>query len=121
MTAGNAVIFDTNGPLSSGITHSPGSSFIFVNVAGLYRIDWIVQGGPQENQFSVFVNGVSAAGSRYGSQINQQETTGSLLINLNAGDVVELNNTGSAASTNLPANAGGTLSSVNASILIQKL
>jgi hypothetical protein len=120
VTLGNAVTFDTNGPMSSGITHSVGSSFIFVNVAGLYRIDW-TGCALQTNQFSVYVNGVSSAGSRYGAATANSHNQGFVLLNLNAGDVIQLNNTGSSGSLNLQANTGGTLPAVNASILIQKL
>lgn len=120
VTLGNAVSFDTNGPLSGGITHNAGSSFIFVNVAGLYRIEFIASAS-QASQFSVYVNGVSAAGSRYGAAAASSQNNGIVLLNLAAGDVVQLNNTGSSGSLNLVANTGGTQAAVNASILIMKI
>jgi hypothetical protein len=120
VTLGNAVSFDSNGPLSSGITHNPGSSFIFVNISGTYMIQFSAS-GLQTNQFSVYVNGVSAAGSRYGAATASTQNNGMVIVNLTAGDVVQLNNTGSGGSTNLASNTGGTLSAVNASILITKL
>ena len=120
VTLGNPVTFDTNGPLSSGITHNAGSSFIFVNVAGLYRIDF-TGSASTTSQFSVYVNGVSAAGSRYGAASASSQNAGMVLVNLAAGDVIQLNNTGSSGSLNLNVNTGGTLPAVNASIMITKL
>lgn len=120
VTLGNALAFDTNGPLSSGITHNAGSSFIFVNVSGRYRIDFSVSAN-QVSQISVYVNGVSSTGSRYGTNTTNTQNNGFVIVNLVAGDVVQLNCTGSAASLNLNANVGGTLSAVNASIMITKM
>ncbi len=120
VTLGNAVTFDSNGLLTAGITHTPGSSFIFVNTPGVYRIEFSVSGN-QTNQFSIFLNAVSAPGSRYGSANTMQQNSGFVILNLAAGDVIQLNNTGSGGSTNLMINTGGTLSAVNASIMITKL
>jgi hypothetical protein len=120
VTLGNAVSFDSNGLLSSNITHNLGSSFIFVNVSGLYKIEFSTSGA-QANQFSVFLNGVSATGSRFGTATPNTQNTGVVLLNLNAGDVIQLNNTGSPSSVNLPAFNGGSLPAVNAFVLITKL
>lgn len=131
VTLGNAVSFSSNGLLSSGITHNPGSSFIFINVAGVYKIEYGTT-SVQECTFSVYQNGVSVAGSRNGTSgptttASPPPTTagvqnnGAVIINVNAGDVIQLNNTGSTGSTNLTINAGGTLTNVNAWIMISKL
>jgi BclA C-terminal domain len=117
---GNAVPFGANGVMTSGITHSPGSSFIFVNITGVYKIEFSASAS-QANQFSIFINGVSAAGSRYGTATASVQNTGSVIISLIAGDVVQLNNTGSPGSLNLLANTGGTQAAVNSSIMITKL
>ncbi len=120
VTLGNAVTFDTNGMLTSNIIHSAGSSFIFVNTPGTYEIEFSAS-GVQSNQFSIFLNGVSIPGSRYGSGAGTQQTTGFVIVTLSAGDVIQLNNTGSSGSINLAANTGGTLAAVNASVMIIKL
>jgi hypothetical protein len=117
---GNAITFDTNGPLSANITHNAGSSFIFVNVAGRYRIDFSVSAN-LVNQISVFVNGASSAGSRYGTNTANAQNNGFIIVNLLAGDVVQLNCTGSPAGINLNTNIGGTLPAVNASLMIMKM
>jgi hypothetical protein len=117
---GNAITFDTNGPLSPGITHNAGSSFIFVNVSGRYRVDFSVSAN-LANQISVFVNGVPSPGSRYGTNTANAQNSGFVILDLIAGDVVQLNCTGSPASINLNANIGGTLAAVNASVMITKM
>lgn len=119
-TLGSAVSFDSNGPMSSGITHNPGSSFIFINVSGVYKIEYSVS-TTQTNQYSIYLNGVSVPGSRYGEGNTNTQNNGWVFVNVTAGDVIQLNNTGSSGSTNLPANTGGTLSAVNASVTITKL
>jgi hypothetical protein len=91
-----------------------------VNVAGLYEIEF-TGAANTTSQFSVYVNGVSASGSRYGTATASTQNSGRVLVNLNAGDVIQLNNTGSSGSLNLVTNTGGTLPAVNASILIKKL
>ncbi len=120
VTLGSAVTFDSNGLLSSGITHNPGSSFIFVNISGIYSIQYTAA-ALQTNQFSIYVNGVSTAGSRYGEATTNSQNSGRVIVSLSVGDVIQLNNTGSAGSTNLNANIAGSLAAVNASILITKL
>lgn len=120
VTNGNAVMFDANGQMTSGITHNPGASFIFVNTPGTYEIQYNVI-STNSNQFSVYVNGVSATGSRYGTVTSSAQNSGMVIVTLAAGDVVQLYNTGSPGSTSLPANAGGSLPAVNAGILITKL
>ena len=120
VTNGNAIAFGNNGPLSSNITHIPGSSFIFVNVSGVYKIEFMVT-GQQTNQFSVYQNGVAVTGGRYGSPTANTLNAGMVIINVVAGDVIQINCTGSASSINLNANTGGSQVAVNASIMIQKL
>jgi hypothetical protein len=120
ITLGNAVTFDSNGPISSGITHNPGSSFIFINVSGNYKIEFSGT-ATQTSQFSVYRNGVSVPGSRYGTPTAGTQNHGAVIVAIIAGDVIQLNNTGSSGHLNLTANTGGTLSAVNASVLITKL
>jgi hypothetical protein len=131
VTLGASVSFNTNGPMSANITHNPGSSFIFILSSGVYKIEYSVT-SLQECQFSIYHNGVSVPGSRYGTSSNNLPTgpaptttgvqnTGMIIVSVTAGDVIQLNNMGSSGSTNLTTNAGGSLTAVSASILITKL
>jgi hypothetical protein len=120
VSLGNAVSFDANGMSTSGITHTPGSTFIFVNITGVYKIEFSVS-SLQTSQFSIYRNGLSVTGSRYGTATAATQNTGAAILSLTAGDVVQLNNTGSSTSVNLVLNTGGTQTAVNASIMITKL
>lgn len=114
------VIFDTNGVLSPGITHAPGTSTITVNTAGTYKINYSVS-GVEPNQFALFVDGLEAAGTVYGSGAGTQQNVGQVILALTAGDVLTLRNHSSAAAVTLQTLAGGTQSNVNASILIERM
>lgn len=117
---GGAIAFGLNGLMTSGITHNPGSSFIFINVTGIYKIDFSVS-ATTASQIAVFQNGIAAAGSRYGSGVGSAQNTGSVIVSVTAGDVIQLTNSGSSAGLNLPANIGGSQSASNASVVIMKL
>lgn len=131
VTLGSAVTFSNNGPMSANITHNPGSSFIFINVSGVYKIEYGTT-SLQECTFSIFQNSVTVPGSRNGTcpptttaspppTTGGVQNNGAVIINVNAGDVIQLNNAGSTGSTNLTINSGGTLTNVSAWILISKL
>jgi hypothetical protein len=124
VTLGNAVSFDSNGSMTSNITHNPGSTFIFVNVSGTYLIQFWVS-PLQTAQFAIYRNAVVLPGGRYGTNTANTTFSGSVIVNISAGDVIQLNNTGSASSTNLQLQTGnaavGGQTATNASILIQKL
>jgi hypothetical protein len=113
------VAFDSNGPLL-GVTHAPGNAGIVVTNSGTYDIAWTVS-GVEPNQFALFVNGASAAGSIYGSGAATQQNNGQGILTLSASDVVTLVNHSSAAAVTLQTLAGGTQTNVNASVLIRKL
>ncbi|CAN5237446.1 hypothetical protein BH09BAC2_BH09BAC2_11800 [soil metagenome] len=115
ITSGNAITFNTNGPMSSGITHNTGTSFIFINTTGLYKIEFSVSAS-QANQIAM-----SVGGGRYGSATAGQQNTGFVIVNIVAGSVILLNNSGSSGSIILVTNTGGTLEAVNASIIITQL
>jgi len=116
---GSPVTFDTNGVLS-GLIHAPGTSQITVVSAGIYEVDFSVS-GVEPNQFALFVNGVPDPGAIYGSGAGTQQTTGMAILQLSAGDVIELLNHSSASAVTLQTLAGGSESNVNASILIKSL
>jgi hypothetical protein len=114
------VTFDSNGILSGGISHAPGTSQVVVSTAGTYSVEFIVS-AVEPNQFAVFVNGAAAPGALYGSGSGIQQTAGHLVLTLAAGDVLTLRNHSSAAAVTLQTLAGGTQTNVNASILIERL
>ncbi len=114
------VLFDTNGILTSGITHTPGTSQITIANAGNYKVSFSVSGA-EFNQFALMVNGVPAAETVYGSGDAEQQNNGQAIIALAAGDVLTLQNHSSNLAITLQTLAGGTQTNVNASIIIEKL
>jgi len=116
------VIFDSNGIGSAGITHDPGTTEIAIADAGIYKIAFSVS-GTQPCQFALFVNGVLAPGSDYGSGAGTQQNNGQVILSINANDIVTLRNHTSAAAVSLAAAPpiGGTAAAVNASVLLEKL
>lgn len=115
-----SVALDTNGPLSAGITHAPGNAGIVATVAGDYEITFFVS-GVEPNQFALFVNGAASAGTVHGSGAGTQQSRGTVILNLAAGDVLTLVNHSSASAVTLQTLAGGTQTSVNASVRILKI
>ncbi|HTF05234.1 MAG TPA: collagen-like protein [Bacteroidia bacterium] len=119
--ANAAVTFSTNGPMTSGIAHNPGAQYMFVNTAGVYKIEFSVT-TTQVSQFAIYKNGAAVAGTRYGTGNTNGQNTGFVILALAAGDQIELYNSGSTGgSVNLVTNAGGTLAAVSASIMFTKL
>jgi len=114
------VVFDSNGVLSAGITHVTPSSSIILAVAGTYKISFIVS-GVEPNQFALFQNGAPIAGAIYGSGAGTQQTTGSVIVTIAAGDVITVRNHTSAAAITLQTLAGGTQLNANASVMVEKL
>jgi hypothetical protein len=114
------VIFDSNGFLSSGITHTPGATQITVIGAGNYEVTFSVP-GVEPNQFALFLNGAQVTGTVYGSGAGTQQNNGQAIIALAANDVLTLRNHSSAAAVTLQTLAGGTQTNVNASVVIKKL
>lgn len=117
-----AVTFSDNGIGTAGFTHGLGSSDITVINQGDYKVAFSVS-GTEPCQFALFINGVVVAESVYGSGAGTQQNTGQAILTLNANDVITLVNHTSAAAVTLAAAPpiGGTVTAVNASILIQKL
>jgi hypothetical protein len=111
-----AVPFDSNGPLS-GITHPAGSPSITVTNGGTYAITFSVS-GTEPNQFALFINGVAAPSTIYGSGAGTQQNTGPTILILGAGDVITLVNHSSAAAVTLASVVGGTQANVSASVTI---
>jgi len=114
-----SVAFDSNGPLL-GITHAPGNAGVVVTSSGTYAVHYSVS-GVEPGQFALFVNGAAAGGTVYGSGAGTQQDNGQVILTLSANDVLTLVNHSSAAAVTLQTLAGGTQTTVNASLLIEKL
>ena len=114
------VNFSTNGLLTAGILHAPGSPTIQMTNAGIYEVTFSVS-GTEPNQFGLFLNGVLVPGTIYGSGAGTQQNTGQAIFAIGAGDVLTLRNHTSAAAVTLATPIGGTQANVNASIVIKKL
>src|SRR6185503_2008345 len=113
-------LFDSNGVLTPGITHTPGSSDIQIVSAGDYKVSFSAS-GTEPGQFALFLNGLQVPGTVYGSGAGTQQDNGQCIIAIRANDVLTLRNRSSAAAVGLQSLAGGTQINVNASIVIQKL
>ncbi|KGE18050.1 triple helix repeat-containing collagen [Paenibacillus wynnii] len=114
------IVFDTNGILSAGIMHIPGSAQIVVSNFGSYEVDYCLS-GVEPCQFALFLNSTLATGTIYGSGAGTQQNSGQAIIAAAAGDVLTLRNHSSSSVITLQILAGGTQTSVNASLLIKKL
>jgi hypothetical protein len=112
--------FDSNGSITSGFTHTPGSSTITIVTSGTYRIHFSVS-GTEPNQFALFLNGIVVSGSTYGSGSGIQQNNGQAVFSIIAGDVVTLRNHSSASAVGLASVVGGTQANVNASMEIEKI
>jgi len=117
---GAAVVFDTNGILTSGITHTAGLAPITLSAPGDYKVAFSIS-GVGSDQFTVFLNGVPLSTATYGSGAGTQQNNGQVIVAIVAGDVLTLQNYTSAAAVALQTLAGGTQINVNASIVIEKL
>lgn len=113
------VTFDSNGVLN-GIIHATGTSQIQVVNAGDYKVTFSTS-GVEPSQFSLFRNGVPVPGTVYGSGAGTQQNLGQVIVTLGAGDVLTVRNHTSSAAVTLQTLAGGTQTSVNASVAIEKL
>ncbi|ANB59667.1 BclA C-terminal domain-containing protein [Anoxybacteroides amylolyticum] len=114
------VLFDSNGILTPGITHIPGTAQIVVTTPGDYEVTFSVS-GTEPNQFALFLNGVLVPGTVYGSGAGTQQNNGQAIIAMAANDVLTLRNHSSAAAVGLASVIGGTQANVNASIVLKKL
>jgi BclA C-terminal domain/Collagen triple helix repeat (20 copies) len=111
---------DSNGVMTSGITHALGSSGVHLVNAGVYKVTFSVS-GTEPSQFALFLNGGLVSGSIYGSGAGTQQNTGFAIVNAGAGDVLTIRNHSSAAAEGLASSIGGTQANSNASIVIEKL
>jgi hypothetical protein len=114
------IIFDSNGVITPGFTHAPGTTQILVTTPGDYKVSFSVS-GVEPSQFALFLNGSALTDTVYGSGAGTQETNGQVIVTVAAGDVLTLRNHSSAAAVTLQTLAGGTQTNVNASVVVEKL
>ena len=114
------IVFDSNGVMTTGITHAVDSASIVLVNSGTYKITFSVS-GTEPNQMGLFVDGVLVPGSVYGTGAGTQPNTGQALATVAANAVLTLRNHTSAAAVGLQALAGGTQDNSNASLAIEKI
>jgi hypothetical protein len=115
-----AVLFGSNGVMTSGITHSAGSSTITLANAGDYKLTFSVS-GTEPSQMAVFVDGVVVPGGIYGSGAGTQQNTGQVIVTVSAGALLTIHNHTSAAAVTLATPIGGSAANANASLTVEKL
>jgi hypothetical protein len=115
------VQFASNGILSTGIVHTPGTSQITFSGAGIYKVTFSIS-ATGANQFALVVNGNVVPGGTYGSSGTNQQNIGQAVILVAASDVLTLRNHTSLTAATLDSHAGGSaLPTVDASVLIERL
>ena len=114
------IVFSDNGVIVGNITHTIGTSTITLENGGNYTI-WFYVAGTMPNQFTLFLNDNPVVGSIYGSLSENQPNIGMVIITADVGDVLTVRNHTSITDIILPATPGGTQTTSNASILIQKI
>jgi hypothetical protein len=114
------ISFDSNGPMTAGIIHAPGSSQVTLVNAGTYKVSFSVS-GTEPSQMAVFINGDVVAGSTYGSGAGTQQNTGQATVVVADGDVLTIRNHSSSAAVGLASVIGGTQANVNASVSIERV
>jgi hypothetical protein len=114
------VIFDSNGILTAGITHTAGSSQIALTSSGTYKITLSIS-AVEPSQYTAFLNEDPIAGATYGSGAGTQQNNGQVIVAVAAGDVLTIRNHTSAAASTLQTLAGGTQANVNGSVVIERL
>jgi hypothetical protein len=112
--------FGSNGVVTTGITHAPGSANVQFAAEGDYKVAFSVT-GVQTSQWALFLNGALVNGTTYGSGADTQQNNGQVIVAIGAGDVLTLRNHGSASAVALQINSGGSAENANASLLIEKL
>ena len=111
------VTFSTNGPISSGFSHSQGTAQLELNNGGTYHVDFSAT-SLEPCQFALFLNGSIISGTTFGSGSGAVITSGSVIFRANAGDILTMRNHTSASSVILQTTAGVTQTNVNAAITI---
>lgn len=117
---GDSIIFNNNGPMTAGITHTNNSAQITVITAGVYEIIYTVTGN-QTKQFALFAGSNPIASSRYGIQSGNSQLVGLLMLEIPANTILTLRNNISTTMVDLDPDAGGSLQVVDASITLKRM
>ena len=117
---GSDVLFDKNGVKTTGITHANNTAGITVATAGDYKVTFSVS-GTEPSQMALFVNGFAVSSAIYGSGAGTQQNTGQAIVAIASGDVLTVRNHTSSSAVTLQTLAGGTRTTTNASVVIEKL
>jgi hypothetical protein len=88
--------------------------------AGDYKVTFSTS-GVEPSQMALFRNGALVPGTIYGSGAGTQQNTGQVIVSLSSGDVLTVRNHTSSSAVTLQTLAGGTQTSSNASVAIEKL
>ncbi|WP_438800489.1 BclA C-terminal domain-containing protein, partial [Bacillus paramobilis] len=80
------ILFNSHGRMTSGFTHTLGTSQLMVLNAGDYKISFSVS-GVEPNQFTLFLNGAPIPSAIYGSGAGTQPNNGQTILALAAGDI----------------------------------
>lgn len=76
LSQGQKVPFSNSGPMTSSVTHVPGSTKIILTQTGVYRINWLAK-VLQTAVFGLLINGVPALnGQNYGAPTGNQQISG---------------------------------------------
>lgn len=117
---GSDIALDTNGAMSEGFSHTPGTPGVTVLTAGIYTINFSVL-GVNLNQVALLRNGAPIPGTLYGTGTGPSQNNGKIIIALNAGDVISLNVVSTPVGQVVLIPQGDSLANVNASIVLQQI
>ncbi|MDR3550514.1 MAG: hypothetical protein P4L31_03815 [Candidatus Babeliales bacterium] len=120
INVGADILLDSNGPHSTGVTHTPGTAEITVNTPGVYAISYSAL-AVNLNQIAIDINGTEAVGALYGTGTGPSQNNGLVLTALNAGDIITLRLASSQVNPTLLTPQGGVLTNVNAAVRVQQI
>lgn len=117
---GSPIAFNgINQVLSSGITHTPGSTLITLLNSGTYEVTFIVT-ATTAGQWQVALSLIPQTQALYGTAADGSQVTGTVILTAVANDTISIFNP-SGSPRQLPAAAGGPNGTVNASVMITQV
>lgn len=114
----DGILFNTNGTMTSGISHAGNFPYIYFGMAGTYKVTFTVTATTAAASFKwgLAINNVLVPGASYTAPAATQNITGQAIISVNDGASLTVLNL-----TSSPATLVGDGSSTTASVLIEKL
>lgn len=116
--SGGDVKFTNNGVIVGGISHTAGAADIKIASKGIYEIT-VYFTGNTANQLAIVKNGAAVAGGIIGTSSAADISSGSVIVNVNANDIIKVINYDSCRSVYLT--EAGAPGSVNAAVIIKRL